>query len=88
MDIRVWILNLSLLSVEKWGIGKFGYESTKLEYAPCNSTTFDFIWNIVTIDLESMGNVGNVNRIRGLSLNVTNWITGTIPGSIQYLGNT
>ena len=73
---------------EKWGIGEFGYESTKLEDALYNLTTLNFTWNLVTIDLGSMGNVGNVNRIRGLSLNVTNWITGTTPRSIQYIGNT
>ena len=37
---------------KKWGIGKFGCESTKLEDALYNSTTLNFTWDIITFDLE------------------------------------
>ena len=48
------------------GIGEIGYKSTKkLEYVRYNLTTLNFTWNIVISNLGRMGNVGNVDYVRG-----------------------
>ena len=50
--------------LEKWEIGEIGYKSTKLEYVRYNLTTLNFTWNIGTLNLGRMGNVGNMDQVR------------------------
>ena len=49
--------------LEKWGIGEIGYKSTKLEYVRYNLTTLNFTWNIGTLNLGRMGNVGKMDHV-------------------------
>ena len=50
---------------ENGEIGEIGYKSTKLEYVRYNLATLNFTWNIGTLNLGRMGNVGNVDYVRG-----------------------